>query len=241
MGTTENTLTVNEMIAANLCNQILEFQKNIASREPGNRFPTPPEATYQAKMINCLDKLKKLAAPFRAATVFKNFFSFLANDDKELSATVKSRYQAFLGQNTASGSSQLAETTPATETTNQPENKPAPVPATLEINPIFNEAMIIRRDAPAKPVYSLQPPFSPGNFERYKALVFNHDIDPEETLTIDGRRHNSCWVQYNLFQFLLPHADRRFTHNEHTWHEIFNYYYIQDTIKTYCHQKGLRK
>ncbi len=238
MGTAENTLTTTEMIAANLCNQILEFQKSIAAREPGNRFPTPPEATYQAKMINCLDKLKKLAAPFRAATAFKSFFSFLASDDKELSATVKSRYQAFMAQNAPAGNSEQHQ---PIETTTPPANQITPAPAQLEINPVFREPMIFRLNPPAQPVFSLEPPFNFRNFERHKSLLLEHNLGPEAVMMIDGYKHNSCWVQYNLFQFLLPPAERRFVHNEHSWHKIFNYYYVQDAIQTYCKQIGMKK
>ncbi len=234
-----------ELIALNLCTQLLAFQESITKRESGAQFPTIQETGMLCKLINCLDKLRKLAAPFKAATTFNNFFKFLATDDKELAALVKARYKAFTEQSATSEPIPTAEnavTVPNTAVAPPTEKAPTVVmqPQKLEMNRVFDENYIILRSAPHPPVYSSEPPFREDNLEKHKSLILNNSVDWHHTVRIEGHIRNACWAQYNLFQFLLPPSDRRFYHQEINFMKIFNIGQVSQAIARFCHENRIR-
>ncbi len=234
-----------ELIALNICTQLLAFQESITKRESGTQFPTMQETGLLVKLINCLDKLSKLAAPFKAANTFNNFFKFLAADDKELAARVKAKYKVFMEQSTTTGEVSVSENIVESQTPSPtPPATNSPVSATLPprkyTNRVFNDKTIMRRNAPSQPVYSLDPPFSSGNLETHRSLLFNADVGYNQTTRIDGRARNTSWVQYNLFQFLLAPADRRFYHDESNYNSIFNHYLVANAITLYCSSCGIK-
>ncbi|MBC7552945.1 MAG: hypothetical protein H7257_03090 [Taibaiella sp.] len=58
-----NERDIIDTIADNICLQLVEFQNHIAAREPGMCFPDAKEVETMRKLITCLEKLKKIAAP----------------------------------------------------------------------------------------------------------------------------------------------------------------------------------
>ncbi len=224
-----------ELIALNICTQLLAFQESITKRESGAQFPTMQETGMLVKLINCLDKLRKLAAPFKAANTFNQFFKFLAADDKELAAQVKARYKVFMEQSeapTIATEPETPETVPQQPTaspasTNQQNTTP---PQRLEMNRVFEEDMIVLRSSKIQPVYSTEPPFREDNLEKHKSLLLDATVDWHHTVRIDGHIRNACWARFNLFQFLLPPCDRRFFHQEINFMKIFNLGQVNQAI-----------
>src|SRR4051812_16448630 len=86
------------VMAMNLCNQVIAFQNAIAAREEGSRYPTEKETDLICKLVNCLDKLKKLAAPHKTQKAMNGFIRFIAEEDKELSKIIAARYKAYMAQ-----------------------------------------------------------------------------------------------------------------------------------------------
>ncbi len=234
-----------ELIALNICTQILAFQESITRRASDAQFPTMQETGMLVKLVNCLDKLRKLAAPFKAATTFNNFFKFLAAEDKDLAALVKARYKAFTEQNNTTGTvmetNSIGSQNPSAISPAERTSPEVIEPENLRNNRGLNEYEILMRSAPNPPAYSADPPFSEDNFEKHKSLLPNDGVEWNHTVRINGQNRNACWVQYNLFQFLLPPGDRRFFHNENNYMKFFNYIETRKAITRSCRQNGIKK
>ncbi len=217
--TSENTLETTLIMAfAQLSNQLLEFQRSITQREENSRFPSFKEVGMLCRLINCLAKLKKLADPFNGQKAITAFATFIAKQDKELSKTIKAKYKEFQAgspQDTPetheAALHQPASPTDATTTTKETQ---------LETPP---------------------PPITKEDFDKHKGLLFNLHHNQHHTTEVNGHPCNTNWLQYNLFQWYLPRAERRFCHNETDYHTTINHTEACRKIKQHFSRQRIKK
>ncbi len=236
MNSIENTLSLNDIIAANLCNQIIEFQNSIAAREPGQRFPTPPEQIYQSRLIGCLDKLKRIAAPFKIDGAFRQFFSFLAADDKELSKVIKGKYQAFTTQKETPFSPPLPGSQMGTSVSNNTDNAAQPTVNAQSVpnsNPSPFATLDCLRPGITVPLNTNKPPFPESTAKKYRRIIFETGLNTGQHVDIDGRTMEKNFAIYNLFQFHLAPEDRLFYNNERDYEKTFDQAAVDKKIKAY--------
>ncbi len=210
--TNENTLEITLIMAfAQLSNQLLEFQRSITQRGAENCFPTFKEIGMICRLVNCLAKLKKLADPFNGQKAITAFATFLAKQDKELGKTIKAKYREYLASN-----QQSAQETEA----DQSVDSNASVAETLLETP--------------------PPPVSKEDFDQHKGLLHNLHINQHHTTNLNGQQRNTHWLQYNLFQWHLPRAERRFCHNENEYHTTINHTEVCRKIKQH-HTRNIHR
>lgn len=83
-------------IADNLCSQLVELQNSIATREPGNRFPTPQEAEVSRKLVTSLERMKKYPGLAQNMQVLETFRNYIRATDKDLARTLGGHINKFL-------------------------------------------------------------------------------------------------------------------------------------------------
>jgi hypothetical protein len=66
------------IIAHNLCNQLVELQNAIATREPGQRYPTMQEAAITGKLIAGIEKMKKYPSLPQNIQVLETFKQYVS-------------------------------------------------------------------------------------------------------------------------------------------------------------------
>ncbi len=230
--TIDTTASTFELIALNICTQIIAFQESISKRESGLRFPTLQETGMLCKLINCLDKLRKLAAPFRNQQAMKGFLAFLANDDAELGKIVAEKFKAFNG---------------------------ADQPATQQPNDTIEQIQNIQQQQPEKPTKTFHTPFSNGevsveliqenfepvtesDFKEYRSRLFEVEsgCTTYDSALYKSGTCNKRWLEYNLFQYLLPVEQRAFI-REQEFIGRFNPVQIAKMIKTHLFTNNISR
>ncbi len=207
------------VMALNICNQVIAFQNAIAARDEGQRYPTEKETGLLCKLINCLDKLKRIAAPHKTQQAVNGFIRFLATEDKDLAKLVAAKYKAYLAQN-ASGESEAFQTesntpeTPAQPVANAPE---------LQTNDALFRMPVPETDGAPQVPPAEQPPITEAEFEQHKLLLTNLNVSAAQKTQFRGGSHGVNWLQYNLFQYCLPPAERKFHTNEFSYHKTINH------------------
>ncbi len=87
----------------------------------------------------------------------------------------------------------------------------------------------------SKPVATipLQPPVSQEDFNKYGFYVRSVDeLRPNDTVRFNNKEVNSWWLEYNLFQYMLPEEDRRFIHHPAQIAKI-NYLAYREEMRTF--------
>ena len=64
------------LITGNICKQLITFQQAILTRQENNSLPTAQEISFQCKLINMLDKLRRLNAKGKANEAIEAFMKF---------------------------------------------------------------------------------------------------------------------------------------------------------------------
>jgi transposase len=90
-------------IADNLCSQLVELQNAIATREPGKRFPTPPEAETSRKLVNALEKMKKYPSKAQSMQMLETFRNYIRPVDKQFARELGKYADKFLSAQTVNG------------------------------------------------------------------------------------------------------------------------------------------
>lgn len=66
----------------------------------------------------------------------------------------------------------------------------------------------------ASAAFPVKPPVSQEDFEEYSFYICSDpDLDATSSVRFRGNLVNSWWLEYNLFQYMLPVTERRFIHN----------------------------
>ncbi|MBC7553929.1 MAG: hypothetical protein H7257_08120 [Taibaiella sp.] len=215
-----------DAIAANICRQLLEFQNHIAAREPGLRFPDGKEVEIMRKLIACLDKIKKIAAPAIAPPVKgsgnSNVRSSGLKPAKELHA-----------KNTFIASPQTLPTTQHGQTSS---NSATPVHHHESGTGRYEHII----PAGIEQTFHLAPPVSLGDFDKYGKLVWNWTPAYNKNFYFRGKDVCSKWLQYNLFQWCLFPHERRFIHNEKDYERLINHNDTYAAINRYITAYGRR-
>lgn len=91
------SLTVtSEEIITQLQHQIIEINKNIASREDGKRFSTPAEADALSKLAGSIKKLESEVGISECISVSMRFLTWLRRLDKEKAVDFNNIFDAFI-------------------------------------------------------------------------------------------------------------------------------------------------
>jgi transposase-like protein len=85
------------LIADNFSSQLVELQNNIASREPGKRFPTTQEMEIMRKLTVCINNTKKTVSLPQVTQMMRMFRSYVFdNRKKEFASIVADVIDSFL-------------------------------------------------------------------------------------------------------------------------------------------------
>jgi transposase-like protein len=85
------------LIADNFSSQLVELQNNIASREPGKRYPTTQEMEIMRKLTVCIANTKKTVSLPQVTQMMRMFRSFVFdNRSKPYAQGVADVIDAFL-------------------------------------------------------------------------------------------------------------------------------------------------
>lgn len=87
----------------------------------------------------------------------------------------------------------------------------------------------------SKPVATIPipPPVSEADFEKYGFYVCSvADLQAYDTVRFNSKEVNSWWLEYNLFQYMLPQEDRRFIHSPEQMTKI-NYLAYRQEMRTF--------
>ena len=86
------------------------------------------------------------------------------------------------------------------------------------------------------------PPFDEACFEQHKHILTTCErTDARDRINCQQRIVNKQWLEYNLFQYCLPPAQRRFIASETTYHDLFNHSKVVVQIKEFLAQKAVMK
>ena len=179
------------LVIENIFIQLLAFQESIAAREEGQRFPTIPELNMQCRLINSLDKMRRYLARMQSEKAVTGFLNFVSKQDKALGNTLAEKYAEYTSRG-------------------KQDKSPEPVQQTeqVEQQPVKtgNEQLVYSEGEYREPV-----PFSEDDFHNYKHHIGQLGDRPNSaTVNFNGRQVNARWLEYNLFQYTLPPAERRF-------------------------------
>jgi transposase-like protein len=76
------------LIADNFSSQLVELQNNIASREPGKRFPTTQEMEVMRKLTVCINNTKKTVSLPQVTQMMRMFRSYVFDTRKKEFASI---------------------------------------------------------------------------------------------------------------------------------------------------------
>lgn len=143
---------------------------------------TAQELSTQVRLVNSILKLDKAIGKTQQADVMKAFLEYVANTNEQVGDLLLDMYMAWAD---ATENKKPARKQPV-KTGNQPEATPQPEKP--------EAAPITRQD-----------------FSDYRHLLNTFGtLTDRHTIRFRGRFVNSRWLQYNLLQYCLPPAERRF-------------------------------
>jgi len=173
-------------ISDNLAIQLIACQRAIAEKQAN---PSLQEMSMQTRLINSMLKLDTKLNKTIQADVMTAFLEYVSNTNAELGDALLDLYLAY------------AQTTEKKKTDRKQPVKTSNQPVTTG-----NETVTIPQ--PAKPESA---PITEQDYKDYKHLLHTFgNITDKHTTRFRGRFVNSRWLQYNLLQYCLPPAERRF-------------------------------
>lgn len=226
-------------IADNLCLQLLALQQFIFARPEADRHPSLQEINMQTKLLMNIIRIKKFNVADLVAKNMATFIRSLAKEDKQLGKQVSEKYARFIS----------GDQVPETEQNDIPQETPvnnAPLQTTAAEEDATNthltfEEYISKHGECVPPVkteeqkhYLLdEPPFSEGDFQRYKHLLADYDGgDADTMIDIGDNPFNKRWIEYNLFQYTLPVETRRFVKTPDRYKKLIDH---RDTLRGIRH------
>ncbi len=229
---TGDTLTT---IAQNICNQLLAFQNTIEARPPQERYPSAPELNMLCKMLNCLEKIKRMQKAATPARLLQSFLTFVKQNDETTGKKLKALLSAFTAgeaeKNTTSADEMPYNTAPQTyqeseqtKNSGQPNDEPQPPLPTPDAS---------------TPAGGPPPLISLDDFMVYSKLLLRLNAPPTEKSTIRGHEYNTNWLQYNLYQWCLPAEKRRFHYDEHRYAKQIDHSSIKREIGRLLEKQGV--
>ncbi len=216
-------------IAQNMCNHLLAFQNTIEARPPQERYPTQPELNMLCKMMSCLEKIKRMQKAVAPTRILTNFLAFVRQANNEVAPTVASLLSSFAAEKNLpdapdKAGQQLPKTSKSTEDT------PAPQQAA---------SMIFPQPDPALLAGSPAPPISLADYTTHQNVLLQLNASPTETTELNGRKYNTNWLQYNLYQWCLPPEKRKFHYNEQRYARDIDHSGIRKEIGRYLEKHGV--
>lgn len=197
-----NPTAIPAIIADNFCTQLLSIQNALFARPAAEQIPTQQEINMQTKLLNNVIKIRKFNATDHLAKFMTTFCSFLGKEDKELSKIIAQKYMQFMGLDTAE-----TEIEPTSTALKQTREEPAPLPA---------DALKIE-----------ERPYD--YFDKYKHLLEDYRYGNKDSIVdIGEKQYNKQCVEYNLLQYTLPEAARRFIPDPGDYHAQIDH---EQTIK----------
>ena len=196
-----NPAAIPAIIADNFCTQLLSIQNALFARPAAEQIPTQQEINMQTKLLNNVIKIRKFNANDHVAKFMATFCRFLGKEDKELSKAVAEKYMQFMGLD-------------ITETE-------------IEPTPPLKQAMPEPEPLPADTINLEERPYD--YFDKYKHLLEDYRYGNKDSVVdIGEKQYNKQCVEYNLLQYTLPEADRRFIPDPGDYHTQIDH---EQTIK----------
>ncbi len=171
-------------ISNSLYTQLAAFQHTIDGRAPEACYPSDKELLLQTKLITNIIRIKKHNAVDHVAKVMKKFIKHLAATDKQLALIIADEFAYFSKQ-------------------------PSFVNIVDEMNTAVKEceqqeALTVNKDGH-------EPPLTEDQYNRCKSYLANvNKVDKDKMYNVDGKNYKKNWLEYNLFQYTLPVAHRKF-------------------------------
>ncbi len=232
----ENSVDTLAAIALNICNHLLAFQKTIDARPLPERFPTMPELNMLCKMMNCLEKIKRMQKAAAPTRILYDFLSFVKQSNADLAPKVASLLSAFTGAPTEKNRNKNTE--PDGKITQVAEYEETIRPAEPQC-PDPNGFPLPTPD-PTLPANAPLPPVTFDEFVEFQHVMLNLKATPTETTLVNGTRRNTNWLQYNLYQWCLPPEKRKFHYIEHHYSRDIHHLETKRELGHFLESHGLK-
>ena len=210
----EATNSTMALIADNIGNQLLSFQRSIERHnEEGDCTPTPEEIVLQNKLISGLVSMKKYPRKGQVTEYMESFLHFADEQNRQIGDILFDLFVQYTGKQA---------TTPRNrkeKDLEKPENAPEKNAETLTdkaIAPV--SALLLQPEKSGNKTESGKPSteearITPADFEEYGYLIGSRhlrDVTYDYGIKFKGRVEDKIWLEYTLFQYCLPPAERRF-------------------------------
>ena len=219
----EEEQSMTTLAANSICMQLIAFQQAIATRTDNRGVPNAVEINLQCKLINCLDKLRRHSSRQAKATyAITDFLHFVNRDDQQLGDTMFNKYSLYTQKNSSRKTANV-------------QNDSA-LNIALDTSPATNEQEMQPVKTGNKPVNE-PPPISEQDYKDYKHILGNFGkLADNGQIKFRGRYVNAKWLEYNLFQYTMLPAQRRFINDFNTIIKEIDHKQTQDNIKAYLTQ-----
>ena len=254
----EAAITAPAVIADNISRQIIALQNQVFAREENHDAPTAVDISMQCRLISCLDKLKKYPTRGQSVQAVGSFIDFIGQQDDALSEKLWEFYNQFSRQKTQvykpwnieSGHNPFIYAPPADESPAEEETgnqQPEAEPSNSEyIDNQYSIANTGNEDAFPEPGRNRrfrylgtgnqpeteEPVVTEQDYREYKnILTLGSKGTFENAITkFRGKYVSSKWLEYNLFQYCLPPADRHFINDPQQVINMIDYKHLREKI-----------
>ena len=199
------------IIADNIGDQLLGFQRTIAGRNEDDQCITPQKVALQNKLISGLIRMKKYPRKGQITEYMENFLHFADEQDKTIGDALFDIYERYIGAKDETAGNRKEKMI------EEPENSEPNVAETLAGNGSepFSDALPVPEKSGNETAVSTPGilPVTPKDFETYKSFIGTYhlrDMYKNRCFNFNNRAEDKLWVEYNLFQYCLPPAERKF-------------------------------
>ena len=236
---TNSTMT---LIADNIGNQLLSFQRSIERHnEEGDCTPTPEEIGLQNKLISGLVRMKKYPRKGQVTEYMESFLHFADEQNETIGDILFDLYCQYTGKEKSTPRNRKEKDAEKPENVLEKQVETLTDKAIDPISALLPQPEKSGNETENENWSATDINITPAEFERYKQYIgarYLRDLSRGDEINLRGRYEDRVWLEYNLFQYCLPPDQRKFIKDANILAQVMTPHKVYALVDTYLKLNG---